>query len=212
MKYKAVFFDIDGTLIPLDSVARCLRDTLKYFNLKPLTLKKIKEKTIGYRIKEGVPQVYPETKRYINKFYHQYQKLYLKNFEKYTQLLPHVKRTFNYLYKTDVKIGIVTTKGRKRALAVLKNFNLNYNVLVSSDDVKHRKPHPEPVLKACKKLKVKPKECIFFGDHEFDMRAGKSAGCTSVGVLTGHTGRKQLKKSGADFIIRNLKAVRKFIK
>ena len=212
MKYKAVFFDVDGTLIPLDSVARCLKDTIKHFGLKPLTLKEIKQKTIGYRIKEGVPQIYPETKKYINKFYHQYEKLYLKNFNKYTTILPYVKKTFNWLYKQDVKIGIVTTKGRNRAKAVLHKFDLKYDVLISSDDVKHRKPSPEPVIMACKKLKVKPKECIFFGDHPFDMSAGKRAGCTSIGLLTGHSTRKELKNAGASFVLKNLKTARNFIK
>lgn len=213
MKYKAVFFDVDGTLIPVYSVTRCLRDTFKHFELKSITLKHISQKCLGYKIHESLPILYPgldeKLKKKIAKYY---EKLYLKNYRKYSKLLPYVKSCFKHVKKKGMKIGIVTTKERKRALVILKGFGLKYNVLVSSSDVKNRKPHPEPVLKACKKLKLKPKECIFFGDHMFDMLAGKAAGCTTVGVLTGISKRKELKNAGADFIIDNLKGLKKILK
>jgi len=44
------------------------------------------------------------------------------------------------------------------------------------------KPDPYMVLEACRKLGVKPDECIFVGDSRFDMQAAKAAGCVTVGI------------------------------
>ena len=211
MKYKAVLFDVDGTLISVYSVTRCLKDVFKHFGVKMGTIRGMAHRSMGYQIEEVIEKDYPQLKDKMKEFNSYYLKLYVKNYRKYSGLLPYVKTTFNFLNKRKVKIGIVTTKRRKTALAVLKGFKVKYNILVSYDDVRHRKPHAEPVLKACKLLKVKPKDCIFFGDHSFDMMSAKAAGCTAVGVLTGVRNRKELKKSGADFIIKNLKDARRLI-
>ena len=211
MKYKAVLFDVDGTLISVYSVTRCLKDVFKHFGVKMGTIRGMAHKSMGYQIEEFIEKDYPQLKDKMKEFNSYYLRLYVKNYRKYSGLLPYVKTTFNFLDKRKVKIGIVTTKRRKTALAVLKGFKVKYNILVSYDDVRHRKPHAEPVLKACKLLKVKPKDCIFFGDHSFDMMSAKAAGCTAVGVLTGVRNRKELKKSGADFIIKNLKDARRLI-
>ncbi len=211
MKYRAVFFDVDGTLISVYSVTRCLKEVFKHYDAKSLTLKEVAEKSMGYKVEEIIKKDFPELKdkvEEVTKFYHTF---YSKNFEKYTKLLPYVKSTFNFLHRNKTKIGIITTKSRKTSLAVLRAYGLKFDVLVSSDDIKHRKPNPEPVLKACRVLGVKPKECIFFGDHSFDMMAAKAAGCRGVGVLTGIVKRKELKKSGADFIIENLRDAREII-
>jgi pyrophosphatase PpaX len=205
MKFKAVFFDIDGTLISVYSVTRCLKKAFEHFGVKVTSLKKMAHKSMGYKVEEIVQREFPELKGKTKEFSSYYENFYVKNYKKYTKLLPFVKSIFRFLNKKKIKIGIITSKSRKTALVILKGFNLKYDVLVSSDDVKNRKPHSEPVLKACKLLGVKPEECIFFGDHSFDMKAAKAAECKAVGVLTGVVKRKELKKSGADFIIKNLK-------
>ena len=87
-----------------------------------------------------------------------------------------------------------------------------YDIIIGNDNVKKRKPHPEPVLKACRIMKVRPEDCIFFGDHPFDMQAAKAAGCVAVGVLTGWGNKTNLKKAGADFTVKDLRSLKKLLK
>jgi pyrophosphatase PpaX len=211
MKPKAVFFDVDGTIIPLEVVFRTFNDTCKHFNIRPVDRKKVLENAIGLKLVEAIRKTIPEARPIEKEFAKYFEKLQIKNFKKYSRPIPYVKTAFKRIKKRGIKIGIVTTKKRSEALAIVRGYKLPYDVLVGSDDVKKRKPHPEPVFKACKKLRVRPENCIFVGDTPFDMKAAKSAGCVAVGVLTGWGNRSSLKKSGADFIIKDLRGLKKLI-
>ncbi|MFH1473526.1 MAG: HAD family hydrolase [Candidatus Aenigmatarchaeota archaeon] len=212
MKLKAVFFDVDGTIIPLDVVVKAFKETSEHFNIKPPKDKKLLKDIKGLKLIEAIRKAIPEARPIEKEFAAYFEKIQIKNFKKYSRLLPYVKTTFREIKKKKIKIGIVTTKLRSEALAVVRGYKLPFDVLIGNDDVKRRKPHPEPVFKACKKLRVKPQECIFVGDTDFDMQAARSAGCVAVGVLTGHGKRNNLKKSGANFIIKDLRELRKLIK
>ena len=211
MKPKAIFFDVDGTIIPLKVVVKNFQETSKHFNIKILNNKKLLDSTIGLKLEEAIPIVVPEALPFEKKFIKYYEDNQIKNFKKYSKLLSYVKFTFKKIKKRKIKIGIITTKVRREAKAILKGYKLPYDTLVGNDDVKNRKPDPEAVFKACKNLKVKPKDCIFVGDTPFDVRAAKSAGCLAIGVLTGWGKRNNLKKAGADFIIKDLRGLNKLI-
>jgi pyrophosphatase PpaX len=212
MKPKAIFFDVDGTIIPLKVVVRTFQETCKHFNIRVLTSKKILDNTIGLKLTEAIPKVIPEALPFEKEFIKYFEDHQVENFKKYGKLLPYVKITFKKIKNRKLKIGIVTTKKKREAIAILNGYSLPYDTVVGNDDVKNRKPDPEPVFKACENLKIKPKDCIFVGDTPFDMQAAKSAGCLATGVLTGHENRKNLKKAGADYIIKNLKGLFKLLK
>jgi len=211
MKPKAVFFDVDGTIIPLDVAIKSFQETCKHFKIRIPISKELLEVTIGYRLTGILHKVIPEALPFGGKFIKYFEDHQIENFKKYGKILPYVKSTFKKIKKRKIKIGIVTTKKSREARAILKGYKLAYDTLVGNDNVKHIKPAPEPVLKACRKLKVKPKECVFVGDHPFDMQAAKSAGCLAIGVLTGWGNRKNLKKAGADYVIKDLKGLIKLL-
>ena len=209
MKPKAIFFDVDGTIITLEVIVKTFQSCCRQLNLRTLTRKEIMENAISYKLSEALSKLLPEAD--YNDFKKCFAKTQIKNFKKFGGILPFVKPTFDFVKKKGIKIGIVTTKIRSEAIAILKGYKLPYDTLIAGDDVKKRKPHPEPVLKACRNLKLKPKDCIFVGDHPFDMMAAKSAGCVAVGTLTGWGNRKNLKNAGADATIKNLSSLKKLI-
>lgn len=211
MRLKAIIFDVDGTIIPLKVATKNFQVTCRHFGIKAPTAKELMKNAIGFRIFEVLPKLIPDAVPIKDEFRKYFEENQIKNFKKYGKLLPHVKSTFDLIHKRGIKIGIVTTKKRNEALAVLNGYKLNYNVLVGGDEVRNRKPHPEPVLKACENLEVDARHCMFVGDHPFDMIAAKSASCLATGVLTGWGNRKSLKEAGADYIIKNLKDLIKLI-
>ena len=211
MRPKAILFDVDGTILPFDGVVKHLQDACRHFNVRVLTKKEILKYAIGYKITESVPVLIPETRKFIKKFANYYRDQYnsdVKNIKPF----PYLKEIFDWIKKKKIKIGIVTTKTSLQSRITLEYYKLPYDVIIGNDNVKKRKPHPEPVLKACRILKVNPEECIFFGDHPFDMQAAKAADCTAVGVLTGWGNETNLKKAGADIIIKDLRSLKKLLK
>jgi N-acetyl-D-muramate 6-phosphate phosphatase len=65
----------------------------------------------------------------------------------------------------------------------------------------HTKPYPDPIYWAAQKMGVKAENCLMIGDTSVDMRAGKTAGAQTVGVLCGFGERPELERTGADLIL-----------
>lgn len=207
MKYKVVLLDIDGTLITLDAVANAMIKASKEMGLKPLTKKIVFTKIVGHRTIPSFKIIYPKYSYRAQEFRALFHKLYFK--EKET-LTPSSQQVLKRIKKNGFRIGIVTSKTKKLAKRTLRRFV--YDALITEDDVVKTKPDKEPIIKVCRKLKVKPKDCVFVGDHRFDMMSAKRAGCSlRIGVLTGKGDRKELLKSGADKTIKNLKGLVKLL-
>jgi pyrophosphatase PpaX len=212
MKPKAIFFDVDGTIIPLEVAIKTFQETCRHFHIKIIASKKLWNDAIGYKLNETITKMIPDAIPIEKEFMKYFEENQIKNFKKYGKLIPHVKSTLEYIHNKGIRIGIVTTKKRSEALAILNGYRIHYNALVAGDDVRNRKPHPESVLKACEDVETRPRFCIFVGDHPFDMMAAKSAGCYAIGVLTGWGNEKNLKDAGADYIIKDLRGLIKLIK
>jgi phosphoglycolate phosphatase len=60
--------------------------------------------------------------------------------------------------------------------------------IVSGDTTSHSKPHPEPILHACRQVGCAPSECLFVGDAQRDIEAGKSAGTATLVAMFGYLG------------------------
>jgi sugar-phosphatase len=83
------------------------------------------------------------------------------------------------------KWAVVTSATRRIAEARLRMTGLPAPpVLISSGDIQHGKPHPEPFLRAAEQLGVPPAECIVFEDAPAGITAGRAAGMAVIGLST----------------------------
>ncbi len=57
-------------------------------------------------------------------------------------------------------------------------------IVVSADDVRQGKPHPEGVLRAAQLLGAEPAKCLVFEDTPAGIQAAHAAGMLAVGVTT----------------------------
>jgi pyrophosphatase PpaX len=204
MRPKAVFFDVDGTIIPLGVAIRNYQETCRHFRVTVPSYEELRRNAIGYKIEETIRKMIPQVICIQGEFKEYYQENQIRNFKKYGGLLPDVRHVFRFLRKKGIRIGIVTTKVRAEALAILKGYGLKVDALVAGDDMNYIKPDPRPVLRACSEIGARPEDCIMIGDHHFDMIASKNAGCLPIGVLTGWDNDRNLKKAGAAHTLKNL--------
>lgn len=102
-------------------------------------------------------------------------------------------------------LAVVSARDEHGTRAFLDHFNLtrHFDVIVTALTAAHTKPYPDPIIYAAQKMGVAPESCLMIGDTTVDMRAGKSAGAQTVGVLCGFGEEEELKRSGADLILAN---------
>lgn len=106
-------------------------------------------------------------------------------------------------------MAIVTVNYRKIVNKVLSHFRLKkfFQVVITREDVEKTKPHPEPIIKTMKKLGCKPDACLYIGDHEVDILAGKASGTTTVFFNSQNSMESCEAYSGADYVISRLEEI-----
>jgi len=204
-----ILFDLDGTLIDsTEAILESFDVAFKTFNNPTPNDEKIKE-LIGLPldimfVKLGVS----EEKKwdYVNAYKQHYRKISTQK----TKLLPYAKETIIKASKI-AKLGVVTTKTSRYSAELLEHFGVlkYFEVLIGREDVEHPKPHPEPILKALKKLNYKDNNVYMIGDTCLDCISAKEANINSIGVHSGYGDKKDLKKC-CDVVYKNsLEAIEK---
>ena len=105
-----------------------------------------------------------------------------------------------------IKWGVVTNKSARFAMPVTKAIPLFKTALtvVCGDTTPHAKPHPAPLFEAVRQLKLAPEQCIYVGDDERDILAGRAAGMPTVAAAYGYLGASgDIAAWGADAVINN---------
>ena len=123
----------------------------------------------------------------------EYLDLYETVFTNKPILLPGIVDLLDELDARGVKWGIVTNKPRRFSVDLTKAVNMGDKslyersaCLLCGDDAAQPKPAPDTLLMACKETATKPNECIYVGDAERDVQAGKAAGMKTVVALFGY--------------------------
>ena len=117
-------------------------------------------------------------------------------------LVPGVDKMLARL-KGYYPMAVVSSRDADGTMAFLNHFDLTryFDVIVTGLSAEHTKPYPDPILLAAKKLSVAPENCLMIGDTTVDIRAGKSAGAQTVGVLCGFGEEPELRRFGSDVIL-----------
>nr|WP_092761925.1 HAD-IA family hydrolase [Rhodoferax sp. OV413] len=86
--------------------------------------------------------------------------------------------------------GVVTNKSERFAIPLTQSMPLfaTAGAVVGGDTTPHAKPHPEPLLEAARRLGLAPERCVYVGDDERDIVAGRAAGMATVAAAYGYLG------------------------
>jgi HAD superfamily hydrolase (TIGR01509 family) len=214
MKIKAAIFDFDQLLI--DSYkdhADAFLLTTKKFGIK-LNKKEI-YKRFGKSAKEILKELAPNlSNKEIENFVEEKEKNYSKLVRKRgIRLLKGAKEILDFFKKRKIKIALSSSASIKNIKIAFKVAKIGkyFDVVIAAEDVKKHKPHPEPLIKAAKKLKINPKNCIYFGDSIYEMMAAKRAKMPAIGVLSGIYSKKDLEKYKPLKVVKDLKDAKKFL-
>jgi phosphoglycolate phosphatase-like HAD superfamily hydrolase len=122
--------------------------------------------------------------------------------------LNHAEESISWALENYNKVGIVTSASKKVVQKAIEQLPIlgEIPVYITDDEVKHPKPHPEPVELACKQLDILPENTIYIGDLSTDVKCGKDAGSKTMAIL-GEFGiftKHLIEKSEPDYIVKNL--------
>jgi phosphoglycolate phosphatase-like HAD superfamily hydrolase len=97
---------------------------------------------------------------------------------------------------------VVTSGERHRVGREIAEFGLApfFPVLVTSEDVANRKPHPEALALALSRLEVPASQAAYVGDSPEDIQMARAAGVLAVGVPGGFPNRQALAASGPEIL------------
>ena len=129
----------------------------------------------------------PKDNNFIN-MRDEYLAIYDTVFTRSPVLLPGIAELLQAIEIKGIKWGVVTNKPRRFTMPLIESMGLHKRVacVVSGDDAPQPKPSPATLLMACEKVCVLPKNCIYVGDAERDIQAGRAAGMKTVVALFGY--------------------------
>jgi phosphoglycolate phosphatase len=185
-----VLFDLDGTFADTaPDMAYALNRLLESHNRPPLPFDRIRPQVshggramigIGFGLEPG-DQGFDDLRR-------EFLDIYAANLVRETAPFPGMLDLLDTLEIQGVPWGIVTNKPAWLTDPLMQTLGLAERAacIVSGDTASRAKPHPEPLLHACRLIDVDPSRCWYVGDAERDIAAGRAAGTGTLVALFGY--------------------------
>ncbi|HSV60458.1 MAG TPA: HAD-IA family hydrolase [Variovorax sp.] len=189
---QAVLFDLDGTLIDSAPDLGAAADKMRTDRgMASLPLERYRPLAgSGARgmlgVAFGIAPDHPDFPELREEFFVNYERAMTVR----TVAFDGVPELLAQLAALDLRWGVVTNKSVRFAAPLTAAMPLfaTSGALVCGDTTPHAKPHPEPLLEAARRLGVAPERCIYVGDDERDMIAGRAAGMRTVAATYGYLG------------------------
>lgn len=204
LKIKALCFDVDGTLSDSDNVyvQKFSRYIPKFLFKKP---DEVARRLVMWMESPGNTLLGLADSLHIDRqmvAVINWLSQHRRHTDKEFLLIPGVDDMLKHLHGR-YPMAIVSARDEKTNMAFLEKFDLAkyFDVIVTGLSAKYTKPYPDPIFLAAQKMNVAPENCLMIGDTTVDIRAGKSAGAQTVGVLCGFGEEPELRKMGADEIL-----------
>jgi len=203
---QAVLFDLDGTLIDsapdLGAAADKMR-TVRGLPSLPLETYRHMAGAGARGMLKIAFDITPQHQDFMTlreEFFSNYEAALTERtyaFEGVVELIAHVQQR-GWLW------GVVTNKMARFTDPLVSAMPLfaSAKAIVSGDTTPYAKPHPEPLFEAARRLQIAPQACLYVGDDERDIIAGKAAGMPTVAANYGYLGEKNdISAWGADLCI-----------
>ena len=187
-----MLFDLDGTFADTaQDLHYALNQILTVHGRQTISFEKIRPSVshgsramlnVGFGIEPDHPD--------FSRLQHEFLDVYLKNIAVRTKPFDGILELLQELEVRAIPWGIVTNKPSRLTDPLMRELGMQQraSAVVSGDTTPYAKPHPEPILHACRQSGVDPARSLYVGDAVRDIEAGRNAGTRTLVALFGYLG------------------------
>lgn len=216
-KKEYLLFDLDGTLTdPKLGITTCVQYALKFFGIEEPNLDKL-EPFIGPPLMDSFRQFYgfseEDARKAVDKYRERFSEVGLFENEIYEGVPQMLKK----LKSRGMHLGIASSKPTVFVERILEHFEIKgyFEVIVGSELDGTRAEKSEVVREALRRFfpdrRVETEKVYMIGDRKFDVEGARAFGVESVGVSYGYGGTRELMEAHADYVVRSVEELRRFL-
>ncbi|MDY5703887.1 MAG: HAD family hydrolase [Lachnospiraceae bacterium] len=204
MKYKAVIFDMDGTILDtLDDLHHAMNHILEQYQMPVITRDQAR-RYVGNGIRKLIARAVPEgtSDETIDAMFADFLPYYNAHCREETKAYDGIVDLLTELKKRGYHIAVVSNKA-DTAVGILAEdyFPGLFEITVGERPGVKRKPAPDSVNEVLRILGIESKDAIYVGDSDVDMDTAKNANMDAIGVDWGFRGEEFLRNHGASTIV-----------
>jgi phosphoglycolate phosphatase len=208
MKFQAVVFDLDGTLLDtLADIADAMNAALARMGFPGHETDAYKYLT-GDGVRALAERSIPEQARSETAFadcIREFRLEYAARWGTKTRPFPGINGLLAELTRRGFKLSVLSNKLEEFARRAVLDFlpGIDFRFVIGAKSELPPKPYPAGALLIARGLDIPPAGIIYLGDTGVDMQTAIRAGMYPVGVLWGFRDEKELRENGAKSLIRS---------
>jgi phosphoglycolate phosphatase len=206
MTYKAIIFDLDGTLLnTLDDLGNAMNQVLSDMGFPTHPIDEYRS-FVGDGVEKLIRRSLPEkntNEATVHTCIEAYLENYRKNWNRLTRLYQGIPQLLDSLKGRGLKTAVLSNKPHETTILCVEGFlqRWEFDVVLGHRDRAPHKPDPAGALEISERLNIPPAAFLYLGDSGIDMETARAAGMFPVGVLWGFRGAEELEEKGAQALV-----------
>jgi phosphoglycolate phosphatase len=204
MNYKAIIFDLDGTLVDtLDDLTEAMNQALGHLG-QPVRTRYECRDMIGRGLPEFAKSALPPEACHLKEpLLRKMREIYLGICLNQTKPYDGISEVLTACQKQQIRLGVLSNKAHDLTVRISEHYfgkETFCQILGQKENIKP-KPDPEPVFLLLEKMALKPAEVLYIGDSEVDVQTAHNAGVDCIAAGWGFRSIEVLRQAGAKIII-----------
>ncbi|MDE6014476.1 MAG: HAD hydrolase-like protein [Acetatifactor sp.] len=214
---KYLLFDLDGTLTdPGVGITTCVQYALKSFGIEEPDLEKL-ERFIGPPLRDSFMEFYGFSAEQAEEAVAKYRERFHDTGIFENEVYAGIPQMLKNLQSKGLFLAVASSKPQVFVERILEHFDLRkyFSVVVGSELDGSRESKDEIVQEALNRLfaykPIQRGQVYMIGDRRFDVEGARAIGIEAVGVAYGYGSMEELKEAKADYIVRSVEELEKFL-
>ncbi|MGN0377509.1 MAG: HAD family hydrolase [Suilimivivens sp.] len=205
-KYKAIIFDLDGTLLnTLEDLKDSVNYGLRKYGMPERTLEEIRH-FVGNGVQKLVERAVPEetSKDDLEAVFAAFKEYYAVHCNDKTRPYSGISELLAEMKKRGYQMAIVSNKLQSGVDALKELYFKDYiTVAIGGKEDMPKKPAPDMVIEALRQLGTEKENAVFVGDSEVDIATAVNAKMDCITVAWGFRTRQEQEEAGATVFANN---------